>query len=55
MGRVTDIITQQEMIALFGESMPIVAVKLLWEASDETTVGEVREKLREIAAQQKEG
>lgn len=34
---------------MFGESMPIEAIKLLWSAPDEKTIGEIRSELREIA------
>lgn len=43
-----DKITQQEMVEMFGETMPMEAYKLLLEATDDMTVGEVRKKLREI-------
>jgi hypothetical protein len=42
-------ITQDEMIAMFGDSMPMEAVKLLHEAPDDMTLAEMRAKLREIA------
>ena len=45
-----DKITRDEMIELFGVSMPVEAATLLWEASDEKTVGQLRSELREIAA-----
>ncbi len=48
-------ITQQEMIDMFGEMMPIEAVSLLYQADGRETIGEIRAKLRKIAAQQKEG
>lgn len=43
-------ITNEEMIQLFGETMPMEAVDLLWNASVDKTVGELRHELREIAA-----
>ena len=43
-------ITQEEMAKLFGETMPMAAVKLLWESPGTMTVGEVRAELRRIAA-----
>jgi hypothetical protein len=45
-----DKITQQEMIEMFGETMPLEAATLVWEAPDGMTVGDVRKKLRKIAA-----
>lgn len=42
-------ITPAEMVEMFGESMPIEAIKLLWSAPDEKTIGEIRSELREIA------
>ena len=42
-------ITQEEMVELFGETMPIAAVNLLFNSSAEMTIGEVRERLRDIA------
>lgn len=47
-------ITQAEMIELFGETMPIEAVKLAWEAPSEMTLGEIRAKLRQMAPKHKE-
>ncbi len=41
-------ITQQEMVSMFGQSMPIEAVTLLWKAPDTMTVGEIRAKLRQM-------
>lgn len=49
----TDPITQPEMMALFGSYMPMAAIQLLWEAPDNMTAGEVRQKLRRIARLQK--
>lgn len=43
-------ITREEMITMFGDAMPIEAVALLWNSPGETTIGEIRAKLREIAA-----
>ena len=51
----TSPITQLEMIEMFGVAMPIEAVELLWDADEYDTIGEVRAKLREIAAQRREG
>ena len=45
-----DKITQKEMIELFGETMPIEAANLLFEAPDGWTVGQVRAKLRSLRA-----
>lgn len=45
----TDPITQDEVYQLFGEELPMEAVQLLWNGSDETTVGELRAKLRDLA------
>lgn len=44
-------ITQDEMIAMFGERMPIEAVNLVWESPGEMTLREIRQALREMAAQ----
>ncbi len=44
----TSKITRQEMISMFGESMPIEAMTLLWEAPNEMTIGEIRAKLRQM-------
>jgi len=46
-------ITQEEMIELFGEAMPIEAVQLLWQADGSATVGQIRAKLREIGQRNK--
>lgn len=46
-------ITQAEMMEMFGERMPIEAVNLLWSAPDDWTLRQVRERLREIAAEKK--
>lgn len=46
-------ITQDEMFKLFGEHMPIEAVKLLFESPDTMTCGELRNQLRQIAANKK--
>lgn len=46
----TDRISAAEMVALFGEEMPIKAVNLLWNAPDDWTIGELRDHLRQIAA-----
>lgn len=45
----TSRISAEEMIELFGETMPIEAVQLLWSAGDDKTVGELRAELRQIA------
>lgn len=42
-------ITQAEMVALFGETMPIEAVTLLWDSPGTKTIGEIRAELRELA------
>jgi len=42
-------ITQSELIELFGETMPMEAVKVIFEAPDAWTVGMVREEIRRIA------
>jgi len=42
-------ITQDEMVAMFGERMPIQAVELLWSAPPGSTVAQLRARLREIA------
>lgn len=43
-------ITREEMIEMFGDAIPMEAVALLWGTPDNATIGEVRAKLREIAA-----
>ena len=48
-----DRITREEMIEMFGEPMPMVALKLLWDAPDTKTIGELRAELREIARRRK--
>ena len=48
-------ITQQEMMDMFGEMMPMEAVELLWQADDHETIGEVRAKLHKIATQRRGG
>lgn len=45
----TRLITREEMVEMFGSEMPIEAVKLLVEAGDHKTIGEVRAQLRRIA------
>lgn len=42
-------ITQSEMIEMFGEAMPMVAVNLVFDAPPEKTIGEIRAELREIS------
>lgn len=49
----TDPITPDEIFAMFGNTLPMEAVALMWDGPDEMTVGELRAKLREIAAQKK--
>ena len=44
-----DKITQEEMVEMFGESMPMEAVTLVWRAPDDMTAGEIRAELRRIA------
>lgn len=46
-------ITQEEIIAMFGEWMPIEAAQLIFNADDGETVGEVRAKLRAISERSK--
>lgn len=46
-------ITQEEMQQLFGETLPMEAVALLWSEPGNTTFGQMRAKLREIAANRK--
>ncbi len=46
-------ITQAEMMELFGATMPIEAVTLIWESPPEMTIGEVRAKLRTMGAAHK--
>jgi hypothetical protein len=42
-------ITQDEMIKMFGEAMPVEAAILLWNSPPDWTIGQVRAKLRVIA------
>lgn len=44
-------ITREEMIALFGEAMPLEAAKLLFDADGGKTIGAIRDELRTIARQ----
>lgn len=44
-------ITQAEMIELFGDAAPIEAFELLGKAPDDWTLADIRNKLREIAAE----
>lgn len=46
----TDKITREEMRELFGEDCPVEAVQLMFEATPDTTVAELRAQLRELAA-----
>lgn len=43
-------ISREEMMAMFGEAMPMEAVQLIWTAPSEMTLAEIRRRLREIAA-----
>jgi len=45
----TDKISQEEMVKMFGETMPIEAVNLIWDSPGTMTLGEVRAELRKIA------
>lgn len=42
-------ITQAEIVELFGDEMPIEAANLLFNAPDDMTIDEVREKIRALA------
>lgn len=42
-------ITQDELRELFGETIPIEVISLLWSSPPEMAIGEVREKVREMA------
>jgi hypothetical protein len=42
-------ISREEMIELFGDEMPVEAVRLLWSAPDTTTCRDLRRQLRELA------
>lgn len=42
-------ITQEELVELFGESIPMEAVQVLFDAPDEWTIGMVRAEVRRIA------
>jgi len=46
-------ITQEEMIKMFGDAMPIEAVNLLWNTDDSKTLGDIRAELRTIAEKHK--
>lgn len=43
-------ISQAELVGMFGSDMPVEAVNLLWSAEDGATIGDVRKRLREMAA-----
>lgn len=45
----TSPITREEMVAMFGEAMPVAAVELLWDSAPNTSVAEIRAKLRALA------
>lgn len=45
--------TQDELQKLFGKTIPIEAVNLLWNSPGTTTIGEIRAKLREMAVPHK--
>lgn len=45
----TDKITKEEMMKMFGETMPIEAVNLIWNSPGTKTIGAVRAELRHIA------
>jgi len=45
----SELITQEDLIELFGEAMPIEAVNLLWNCPGEWTLGRLRSELRKIA------
>lgn len=47
-------ITREEMVAMFGNTLPIEAVKLVWVSPGGRTIGELRDELRRIAASQKD-
>lgn len=42
-------LTQDELAALFGDTIPIEAVNLIWSSPPEMTVGQIREKLAQMA------
>lgn len=44
-----DPLTQDDLIELFGDSMPVEAMQLLWGSHSSTTIGEIRAKLRAMA------
>lgn len=43
-------ITHEELVSMFGTEMPWEAVALIWDAPEDQTLGQVRARLREIAA-----
>ena len=45
--------TQEELVGLFGDTLPIEVVNLLWNAPDGKTVGQIRTEVRAFAARQK--
>jgi hypothetical protein len=47
-------ITQEEMTALFGETMPIEAFNLIADAPEDWTLAQVRERLRQIAVEKRD-
>lgn len=46
-------ILQEELVEMFGDSMPMEAVTLLFGSPPEMTVGEIRATLRKIARERK--
>jgi hypothetical protein len=48
-----DRITREEMIEMFGEAVPMVAVNLLWDSPSTKTIGELRAELRAIGRRRK--
>ena len=44
-------ITREEMVEMFGSEMPIEAIQLMWNAPPEMTLGEIRSRLRLLAAE----
>ena len=46
-------ITKEEMKTMFGNTLPMEAIALLWDGPDDKTIGQVRAELRSIAAKRK--
>lgn len=45
--------TQEELIGLFGDEIPIEVVNIIWNAPEGKTIGQIRSEVREFAEQNK--